>query len=112
MIRPGKHTRLPITAVVRVYLPGAGLVKDGSRVTFRIAAQALEKVTALGEVGGGVGGSEFGNRIRQDVAPNIAMTRYPLDVGQGHRTLLFMEKRGCRGLGRNPAGPCTETGCL
>ena len=47
-------------------------------MTFLIAAQALEG-HRFGK--GGVGGGEFGSRIRQDIAPKIAMTRYLLDVG-------------------------------
>ena len=51
LIFPGKHTRLLITGIVSVHLPGAGVVRGGSRVTLLIAAQALDKVTALGGEG-------------------------------------------------------------
>ena len=43
-------------------------------MTFRIAA--IEKVTALGR-----------DDIAMAVAPDIAMARYRLDVGQGHRVV-------------------------
>ena len=43
----------------------------------RIAAQALKKATALrGECS-----CKFGCRVRQFIAPNVAVARYPLDNG-------------------------------
>ena len=34
--------------------------------------------------GGGEGGCEIGGRVRQDIAQNVAVARYRLDIGQGH----------------------------
>ena len=78
LILPGEHTRLPITGVVRVYLPGAGVVRGRVASDLPDCSASAREGHRFGR--GGVGGGEFGSQNRQDVAPDIAMANVTVVV--------------------------------
>ena len=61
--------------LMRVYLPGAGWL-GGELPNYCASDREGHRFWR-----GGVGSGKFCSRIRQNIAPNFAMARYPLDVG-------------------------------
>ena len=92
LIRPGKHTRLPITGVVRVHLPGAGVVRGRVASDLPDCSASARQGHRFGR--GGVGGGEFGSRIRQDVGIHWIWDR---------ATVLLMERRRGARSGEEPS---------